>query len=123
MAVMAALAALLAVVGVYGVVSFTVRRRRHEFGVRVALGGRRPGILLGVLSRGLRLASAGVLIGLVAVLATGRFLDPTLFRSGTRDPATLTTVATLLLVTGLAASALPAFRATRIDPVRALRSE
>ncbi|MEJ2204416.1 MAG: ABC transporter permease [Gemmatimonadota bacterium] len=123
MAVLATLAALLAVVGVYGVVAFTVRRRRHEFGVRVALGGSQPGILLSVLTRGLRLASAGILIGLVVVLATGRFLDPTLFRSGTRDPATLTVVALLLMVTGLAASALPAFRATRIDPVRALNSE
>jgi putative ABC transport system permease protein len=123
MTVLAALAALLAVVGVYGVVAFTVRTRSHEFGVRMALGGSQPGILGSVLGRGFRMAAGGILIGLGVVLVTGGFLDPTLFQSGTRDPLTLGVVAALLLATGLGASVLPAFRATRVDPVRALAAD
>jgi ABC-type antimicrobial peptide transport system permease subunit len=107
MTILATLAALLAVVGVYGVVAFTVRSRRHELGVRVALGGTQPGIL----------------IGSAVVLAAGRYLDPTLFRGGTRDPSVLGAVALSLAVTGLVASALPAFRATRVDPVEVLLPE
>ncbi len=123
MAFMAGLAAVLAVVGVYGVIAFTVRMRRHEFGVRVALGGSLPGILRGVLMEGLRLATAGIVVGLATVLAADRFLDPSLFPAGTRDPITLGAVALLLLGTGLGASVLPAFRSTRVDPVRTLRSQ
>jgi putative ABC transport system permease protein len=123
MAFMAGLAALLAVVGVYGVIAFTVRMRRHEFGVRVALGGSLPGIVGGVLVKGLRLATAAIAIGLVIVLAAGRFLDPSLFPAGTRDPVTLALVALLLLGTGLGASVLPAFRSIRVDPVTTLRAQ
>ncbi len=123
MTILATLAALLAVVGVYGVVAFTVRSRRHELGVRVALGGTQPGILVDVLTRGLRLAVSGILIGSAVVLAAGRYLDPTLFRGGTRDPSVLGAVALSLAVTGLVASALPAFRATRVDPVEVLLPE
>lgn len=123
MTLLAAVAAALAVVGVYGVVAFTARARRHEFGVRVALGGRQPTILLSVMRRGLHLATAGILIGLGVVLAAGRFLDPSLFQSGTRDPATLGGVALVLVFTGLGASVMPALRATRVDPVTALQAE
>jgi ABC-type antimicrobial peptide transport system permease subunit len=100
-----------------------VRSRRHELGVRVALGGTQPGILVDVLTRGLRLAVSGILIGSAVVLAAGRYLDPTLFRGGTRDPSVLGAVALSLAVTGLVASALPAFRATRVDPVEVLLPE
>lgn len=123
MTALAVLAAFLAVVGVYGVMAFTVRMRSHEFGVRMALGGSQPGVLRSILHRGFRLAAAGILIGLGIVVATGPFLDPTLFQSGTRDPFTLGVVALLLFVTGLGASVLPAFRATRVDPVKSLQSE
>jgi len=77
----------------------------------------------GVLVKGLRLSTAAIAIGLVIVLAAGRFLDPSLFPAGTRDPVTLAVVALLLLGTGLGASVLPAFRSTRVDPVTTLRAQ
>ncbi len=76
-----------------------------------------------VLRRGFQLAAGGIIVGLGIVLPVGRFLDPTLFQSGTRDPFTLSLVALLLLGTGLGASVLPAFCATRVDPVKALQAE
>ena len=122
MAFMAGLAALLAVVGVYGVVAFTVRMRGHEFGIRVALGGAQPTILKAVLLGGLRMAVAGIVLGLAVVWASNRFLDPTLFPTGSRDPLVLSLVSLLLVATGVGASVLPAYRATRVDPVATLRA-
>mgnify|MGYP001813626511 CR=1 FL=1 len=123
MGTLATMAALLAVIGVYGVVAFTVRMRTHEFGVRMALGERRSRLLGWVLSRGLALALAGIILGLGSVLAAGRFVDPLLFQVTAWDPATLGAVAFLLVATGLGASAIPALRATRVDPVRTLASD
>lgn len=121
MATVAGLAALLAVVGVYGVVAFAMRARRREFGVRMALGGGQLGIVQVVLLDGLRLTAAAIAAGLVAVLAGGRFLDPTLFPQGTRDPLVLGLVALLLGATGVGASVVPAVRATRVLPVEVLK--
>jgi predicted lysophospholipase L1 biosynthesis ABC-type transport system permease subunit len=123
MGTLAALAALLAVIGVYGVVAFTVRMRTHEFGVRMALGESRPRLLRWVLSRGLALALVGVVLGFGAVLVAGRLLDPLLFQVNARDPSTLLAAALLLVGTGLGASAIPALRATRVDPVQTLTSD
>jgi len=113
----------LAALGLYGVTSYSVTSRTHEIGVRVAVGARRSEVMALVLRRGLGLAALGVVVGLVAALALGRVMSGLVFGIGASDPATLAAVsATLLGIAGLA-SYVPARRATRIDPVRALRCD
>jgi ABC-type antimicrobial peptide transport system permease subunit len=119
----AAVALLLAAVGTYGVVSFAVRERMREVGVRVALGARPADVFGLVVRQGMTLAAAAVGLGVLGALALGRVMESLLFGVGARDPLTLATVAAGLLLTAFAASALPALRATRVDPVRALRLE
>ena len=116
------MALILAAVGVFGVVSYSVVQRTCEFGIRVALGGGQPTILKAVLLGGLRMAVAGIVLGLAVVWASNRFLDPTLFPTGSRDPLVLSMVSLLLVATGVGASVLPAYRATRVDPVATLRA-
>jgi putative ABC transport system permease protein len=119
----AAVALLLAAVGTYGVVSFAVGERTREVGVRVALGARPADVFGLVVRQGMTLAAVAVGLGVMGALALGRVMENLLFGVGVRDPLTLATVATGLLLTAFAASALPALRATRVDPVRALRLE
>jgi predicted permease len=119
--VLAALAGALAIAGLYGVMAFTVARRTAEIGVRVALGARPARIVRDVLLRGLRLAATGIALGLVAGLLAFRMLDRFLFRVAPNDPATLLGIALLLLATTAAAAWIPGRRASRIDPLEALR--
>jgi len=116
-------ALLLAGVGVFGVVSFSVAQRTREIGIRLALGALPAQVLRSVLLDGLRLASIGIAIGALGTLALHRALSHLLYAVSPTDPATFLTVGALLLVTVLAACWIPARRATRVDPMEALRYE
>jgi ABC-type lipoprotein release transport system permease subunit len=116
-----ALAAVLVAVGLYGVIAFSVAQRTRELGVRIALGARAAGVLALVLRQGVLLAAAGGAIGLVVALGAARLVEPLLFRVPARDPAVLAGVALALLAVAAAATLVPAWRATRVDPAVALR--
>ncbi|HEU5182789.1 MAG TPA: ABC transporter permease [Candidatus Polarisedimenticolia bacterium] len=119
----AAAALLLAAVGLYGVVAFSVARRTQEIGIRMALGARRGDVLRLVLGGGARLVVPGVILGTAASLAVTRLISSLLFGISATDPLTFAGVALLLAGVALLASYLPARRATRVDPLRALRYE
>jgi len=117
------LAMLLASIGIYGVMSFDVTRRSQEIGVRMALGAARASVLSLVFRQGFVLALSGIAIGLVCALGLTRVLQAQLFGIGRTDPATFAGVAVgLALVAGLAIL-IPALRATRVNPIEALRYE
>ena len=116
-------ALVIAALGLYGVLAYTVAQRSHEMGVRVALGAQRGDVLRLVVGQGTRLAVVGVAIGAVAALAGGRALASRLYGVSASDPFTLTAVAGTLVAVAVLASWLPARRATRVDPVVALRVE
>ncbi|MGH9791980.1 MAG: FtsX-like permease family protein, partial [Candidatus Acidiferrales bacterium] len=122
-AVLGALGLVLAIVGVYGVVSYTASRRTHEIGVRLALGAQRGHILKLVVGQGLLLVSIGVVLGLALSFALSRFMGNLLFGISAHDPVTFAAVALLLASIGLIACWIPAQRATRVDPMIALRYE
>ncbi len=119
----AILALTLSAVGIYGVLSYVVSRRTREIGIRVAIGADRGRVLRMVLASGLGLAIIGVVTGLVAALALTRLLSGLLHGVTPEDPATFVAVAGALVAVALAASLAPAWRATRVDPVVALKSE
>ncbi|SPE40978.1 conserved membrane hypothetical protein [Candidatus Sulfopaludibacter sp. SbA3] len=112
-----------AIVGVYGVMAYSVKRRTHEIGVRIALGAQRSDVLAMVVGEGLVVALVGVAIGLALSLALTRVLATFLFGVGPRDAATFVSVSIALVAATCLASYLPARRATRVDPIRALRHE
>jgi putative ABC transport system permease protein len=116
-------ALLLAAMGIYGVISYSVGQRTHELGVRMALGARSEHILKLVMKQSLRLAGLGVGLGIVAAFALSRFIQSLLFGVGTLDPITFVGTPLLLLAIAAAASCIPALRATRVDPMTALRWE
>jgi putative ABC transport system permease protein len=118
----AAMALILAAVGIYGLISFSIRQRQHEFGVRMALGERPSGILRMVISESMRLTLIGMAIGLAGAFALTRFLQRLLFGVEATDPLTFGGVALLLVAVALLASYIPARRAMAVDPVIALRS-
>ncbi|MDQ1558695.1 MAG: hypothetical protein QOD32_1755 [Pyrinomonadaceae bacterium] len=121
--VFAAAALLLAGVGLYGVISYLVGQRTHEFGIRLALGARPRDIFRLVLSRGLTMALVGVVIGLAAALGLTRLMTGMLYGVSATDPATFTIIAMLLTAVALLACLIPAIRATKVDPMVALRDE
>ena len=115
------LGVVLALVGIYGVVSYAAAQRTQEIGVRMALGAQRSDILRLVVGRGLVLVAVGLVLGLGAALGTSRLLGNLLFGVSATDPVTFMTVPMALGLMALAASYIPAMRATRIDPMQALR--
>ena len=117
------LALIVAGVGLYSVMSYLVAQRRHEFGVRVALGARSGDLLRLVLTSGLSTAMFGIVLGLVGAALAGRWLEPLLFHTSARDPVIYAVVAIALAGVALAASLGPGLRAGRADPLDALRVE
>ena len=114
-------AILLAAIGIYGLVSFWVTQRTFEIGLRVALGATRPGIVSMILAQGFRVALWGTAAGILAALAITRYLESLLYGVAATDLATFAAVSALVLAVALTATAFPAWRAARIDPVRSLR--
>ncbi len=119
----AGLALVLAAVGIYSVLSYTVRRRVREIGIRMALGASNQDVVQMVLTDGLKPILAGVILGLGAALALSRVVSSLIYGVRATDPLTFAAVALLLLLVGIFAIIIPAFRATRIEPVRILREE
>jgi putative ABC transport system permease protein len=119
----AALALALGAVGIYGVLSYSVKRRTHEIGVRLALGARGSEILRMIMKDGLGLVVSGVLIGIACGLSLAHLIASELWGISARDPWTFVIVAAVLSASGIAASLVPAVRATKVDPVLSLRYE
>jgi putative ABC transport system permease protein len=122
-AVFATVALLLASIGIYGVMAYTFSRRTNEIGIRIAMGAQRTDILKIALAEGAFLVGSGVLAGLLGSLALTRFLQSMLFDVKPSDPATFAAIAALLAAVTLVACFIPARRATRVDPLIALRHE
>jgi ABC-type antimicrobial peptide transport system permease subunit len=118
-----AMALALGIIGIYGVISYTVSQRQREIGIRLALGAQRGDVLRMVVRQGGTMAVLGVAIGMCAALGLTRLMTSLLFGVSPVDPLTFGTVAALLIVVALAACYVPGRRATRVDPVVALRYE
>jgi putative ABC transport system permease protein len=123
LSIFSGIALALAAVGIYGVISYSVAQRTHEIGIRSALGASAPVLLRMVLGRGFLLTLIGLAIGLAGTLGVTRLLVSILYNVGARDPYTMGSVAVILALVSLAACLIPARRATRIDPLVALRYE
>lgn len=123
LSIFAGVALALAIVGIYGVMSYSVSQRTHEIGIRMALGAHRRDVLRNVVGQGLRMAGAGVGIGVAGALVITQLLKSQLYGVGAADPLTFALVAILLPFVAMAASYIPARRATRVDPMMALRYE
>jgi putative ABC transport system permease protein len=123
LAAFAAIALLLAAVGIYGVMSYSVSRRTHEIGIRMSLGASRANVVGLVVTQGMKLALAGAAAGVLGALLLSRLMTKLLYGVRPTDPLTFVTVSLGLVAIAFAASYIPARRATRIDPVTALRYE
>jgi predicted permease len=121
--VFAAVALFLAMVGLYGLMSYAVKQRTSEIGIRMALGANRRHVVNMILANGLQLVAAGLIVGLAGALTLTRILASFLYNVHPADPFTFIAVPALLILVAVAASALPAWRAATTDPTQALRSE
>jgi len=123
MGVFGAIGLVLVTIGVYSVLAYTTARRTHEIGIRMALGAEKRDVLGLVIRMGVGLVGAGIVLGIIASLAVARVIATQLWGVSAYDPITLTSVAVLLLITGIVACWIPARRASRVDPLIALRYE
>jgi len=123
LAAFAGLALVLTAVGIYSVLSYTVRRRVREIGIRMALGASHSDVLGMVVVDGMKPILLGVAIGFAAALALGRVVSSLLYGVQATDPLTFALVVLLLFSVGLLATVVPAYRATRVEPIRTLREE
>jgi putative ABC transport system permease protein len=123
LAAFAGLALVLAAIGLYSVLAYSVRRRVREIGVRIALGAQTIQVLRMVVMHGMKITVVGLALGIAAALAVSRALASLLFGVGVTDFATYAAVSLLLISVALLASVVPAYRATRIDPIRTLRDD
>lgn len=121
--IFAGLALLLAIVGIYGVMSYAVAERRHEFGIRMALGAEKSAVLRQVLGQGLALSLMGIAIGIAAGFGLTRFLSNLLFEVQPGDPLTFLAVSLVMMAVALLSCYVPARRATAVDPAKVLRTE
>jgi putative ABC transport system permease protein len=119
----AGLALLLAAIGIYSVLSYNVRRRVREIGIRMALGAQLGDVLKMIVTQGMKATAIGLGIGLMGALALGRLVASLIYGVHPTDPITFGAVSLLLASVGLLASVVPAYRAVRIDPLVALRDE
>jgi len=117
------LALVIAAIGLYSVIAYNVAQRTHEMGVRVALGAQARDVVRMVVSEGFKLGATGIVIGAATMLVVGKWLKPLLFDESPRDPAVFVGVTLTLLVVTVAASWIPARRASHVDPSVALRSD
>jgi ABC-type antimicrobial peptide transport system permease subunit len=123
LAVLGAISMLLAGVGLYGVMAHSVSQRTREIGIRMALGADSGGVLRIVMREGLLLAILGIAAGLAITLAATPQIAPLLYQISPADPVSIAGAALFLILVAVLASLIPALRATRVDPIRALRQE
>jgi putative ABC transport system permease protein len=123
LSVFSLVALVIAAVGIYGVMAYNVAQRRGEIGIRMALGAQSRDVLQLILSRGGKLVGLGLLIGLCATLLAARAMGSILFQTSGHDPVTLGAITLLLAAVALVACLLPAQRATKVNPIEALRAE
>jgi putative ABC transport system permease protein len=123
LSIFAGVALLLAAIGIYGLMAYSVQQRTHEIGIRMALGARASNLLSLVLWEGLRLAAAGIALGVLGAAWLTQVIKSLLFRVSPIDPLTFAFVGALLLFVAAAATYVPARRATKVDPIVALRYE
>jgi putative ABC transport system permease protein len=123
LATFAAVALVLAALGIYGVISYAVSRRTHEIGVRIALGATPLGVVRLVIGQGMRVVAVGIAVGLVGAVLLSRLMTTVVYGVRVTDPLTYGAVAALLAGVALIASYVPARRATRVDPLTAMRTE
>jgi ABC-type antimicrobial peptide transport system permease subunit len=121
--VFASVALVLATIGIYGILSYSVRRRTYEIGIKLALGARPDKVVISIMSQGLKLMLTGLTLGFAGAFAVTRLLDTLLFGVTSLDAATFIAVGVVLAAVTLGASYLPARRVTRISPTIALRTE
>ena len=121
--IFAVIALVIAGVGIYGVMAYSVNQRTLEFGIRMALGASRQDVLREVLRRGMKVVAVGLVVGLGASLALGKVVQSMLYNTSPRDPVVLVAIGILLLGVAFLACLLPARRATKVDPMIALRAE
>jgi ABC-type antimicrobial peptide transport system permease subunit len=119
----ALLALILTMVGLYGSISYSVARRTHEIGIRMTLGAQRRDIMRAVIRDGMLVGAVGLAIGIPVAVAATRLIRSLLYGVSSSDPATFIAASLILLIVSLLASFIPAFRAAKIDPMQAVRTE